>query len=110
MPQCVHPATLSYHQVVHGCLLFTIPHNSNLNAPVCRLLLQFLSRPFVAGDSITVQSTRHVIVSGTVERITPLRTLMRTDDDVLVTVPNKVRPTCYNIVTHSWVEVLHLRL
>jgi small-conductance mechanosensitive channel len=52
--------------------------------------LQFLSRPFVAGDSITVQSTRHVIVSGTVERITPLRTLMRTDDDVLVTVPNKV--------------------
>jgi small-conductance mechanosensitive channel len=29
-------------------------------------------------------------VSGTVERITPLRTLMRTDDDVLVTVPNKV--------------------
>uniref|UniRef100_A0A383W8Y8 Mechanosensitive ion channel MscS domain-containing protein n=1 Tax=Tetradesmus obliquus TaxID=3088 RepID=A0A383W8Y8_TETOB len=49
----------------------------------------FLSRPFVAGDSITVQSTRHVIVSGTVERITPLRTLMRTDDDVLVTVPNK---------------------
>ncbi|WIA40942.1 hypothetical protein OEZ86_004596 [Tetradesmus obliquus] len=50
----------------------------------------FLSRPFVAGDSITVQSTRHVIVSGTVERITPLRTLMRTDDDVLVTVPNKI--------------------
>jgi hypothetical protein len=62
----------------------------NVTAPVCHLLLQFLSRPFVAGDSITVQSTRHVIVSGTVERITPLRTLMRTDDDVLVTVPNKV--------------------
>ncbi|KAF6252936.1 Mechanosensitive ion channel-domain-containing protein [Scenedesmus sp. NREL 46B-D3] len=49
----------------------------------------FLSRPFVAGDSITVQSTPGVIVSGTVERVTLLRTLMRTEDDVLVTVPNK---------------------
>jgi small-conductance mechanosensitive channel len=69
----------------------------NIFVKSCPLLPQFLSRPFVAGDSITVQSTRHVIVSGTVERITPLRTLMRTDDDVLVTVPNKVCGTTSNL-------------
>lgn len=57
---------------------------------LCASLLQFLSRPFVAGDSITVQGVGNMVFSGTVERVTLMRTLMRTDDDVLVTVPNKV--------------------
>lgn len=51
----------------------------------------FLSRPFVPGDSITVQQQGGVLVSGVVEKVTPMRTLLRTDDDVLVTLPNKVR-------------------
>eukprot|EP00878_Enallax_costatus_P018045 GHUV01018974.1.p1 GENE.GHUV01018974.1~~GHUV01018974.1.p1 ORF type:complete len:531 (+),score=75.48 GHUV01018974.1:260-1852(+) len=50
----------------------------------------FLSRPFVPGDAITVQGPSNFWISGTVERVTPMRTLMRTDDDVLVTMPNKV--------------------
>lgn len=54
--------------------------------------MQFLSRPFVPGDAITVQGPSHMIISGTVERVTPMRTMMRTDDDVLVTMPNKVGP------------------
>jgi hypothetical protein len=87
--------------------VFTVEHSARADLAVwvppllLLLLLQFLSRPFVAGDSITVQSTRHVIVSGTVERITPLRTLMRTDDDVLVTVPNKVRLGCCLLLLSS---------
>jgi len=51
----------------------------------------FLSRPFVPGDSITVQAAGAILVSGVVEKVTPMRTLLRTDDDVLVTLPNKVR-------------------
>lgn len=50
----------------------------------------FLSRPFVPGDSITVQAAGAILVSGVVEKVTPMRTLLRTDDDVLVTLPNKV--------------------
>lgn len=50
----------------------------------------FLSRPFVPGDSITVQQQGGILVSGVVEKVTPMRTLLRTDDDVLVTLPNKV--------------------
>ncbi|KAF8062759.1 D-threonine aldolase [Scenedesmus sp. PABB004] len=49
----------------------------------------FLSRPFVPGDSIVVQGVGNVIVSGTVERVTPMRTLVRGLDDELVAVPNK---------------------
>jgi hypothetical protein len=50
----------------------------------------FLSRPFVPGDSITVQAPGAILVSGVVERVAPMRTLLRTDDGVLVTLPNKV--------------------
>lgn len=50
----------------------------------------FVSRPFVPGDSITVQAPGAILVSGVVEKVTPMRTLLRTDDDVLVTLPNKV--------------------
>lgn len=50
----------------------------------------FLSRPFVPGDSVTCQAAGAILVSGVVEKVTPMRTLLRTDDDVFVTLPNKV--------------------
>lgn len=49
----------------------------------------FLSRPFVPGDSVTCQAAGAILVSGVVEKVTPMRTLLRTDDDVFVTLPNK---------------------
>lgn len=102
--------------------------------------LQFLSRPFITGDSVTVQGigvslqrachgscpctpcactctthlgSRHshltccvapcagnIIISGIVTSVTPLRTMMRTDEDVLVSVPNKVRwHSCWQACT-----------
>ena len=42
------------------------------------------------GDSITVQAAGGVLVSGVVEKVTPMRTYLRTDDDVFVMLPNKV--------------------
>eukprot|EP00879_Flechtneria_rotunda_P003477 GHRR01003706.1.p1 GENE.GHRR01003706.1~~GHRR01003706.1.p1 ORF type:complete len:364 (+),score=151.03 GHRR01003706.1:935-2026(+) len=48
----------------------------------------FLTRPFVAGDSVMCQSGQ-MVLSGVVEQVTPMRTTLRTGDDVLVTIPNK---------------------
>jgi hypothetical protein len=55
----------------------------------CRL--QFLARPFVPGDNVTLGSAATGL-TGIVERITPMRTTLRTEDDILVTIPNKVGP------------------
>jgi small-conductance mechanosensitive channel len=54
--------------------------------------MQFLSRPFVPGDSIQLQGPSNLSVAGTVEKVAPMRTMLRTDDDTLVSIPNKV--TC----------------
>ncbi|KAF6265688.1 Mechanosensitive ion channel-domain-containing protein [Scenedesmus sp. NREL 46B-D3] len=48
----------------------------------------FLARPFVPGDSVTLGSAATGL-TGVVERITPMRTSLRTVDDILVTIPNK---------------------
>jgi small-conductance mechanosensitive channel len=55
-------------------------------ACLCR---QFLARPFVPGDSVTLGGAGTGL-TGIVESITPMRTTLRTEDDILVTVPNKV--------------------
>lgn len=49
----------------------------------------FFTRPFVDGDSVLVQAAGGLTVSGVVEKTTIMRTVMRTDDDVVVTIPNK---------------------
>lgn len=59
-----------------------------LNCCGCRCW-QFLARPFVPGDSVTLGSAGTGL-TGIVEAITPMRTTLRTEDDILVTVPNKV--------------------
>lgn len=46
----------------------------------------FLTRPFVPGDTVTLGGN----VSGVVERVSPMRTTLLTDDGVVVTIPNKV--------------------
>ena len=52
--------------------------------------MQFLSRPFVPGDSVQLEAAA-LKVTGTVEKIAPMRTMLRMDDDTLVSLPNKVQ-------------------
>lgn len=53
--------------------------------------LQFLSRPFVVGDRVELSSGggERVLV-GVIERVDPMRTIVRTDASLPVTIPNKV--------------------
>lgn len=51
----------------------------------------FLSRPFLPGDRVQVFSNNgSLIYSGIVERVNPLRTIIRTDKNYPLTIPNKV--------------------
>lgn len=52
--------------------------------------MQFLTRPFVVGDRIELKTTSGgTVLVGIVERIDPMRTVLRTDGTVPVAVPNK---------------------
>lgn len=78
-------------------LLCTPPLHQLCPAALCRTHThthtpprhQFFTRPFVAGDSVTCQGGG-IVLNGVVERVTAMRTTLRTDDDVIVTIPNKV--------------------
>ena len=51
---------------------------------------QFVSQPFLVGDRVDIAtSSGSKALSGTVERIDPMRTILRTDHDVPITIPNK---------------------
>eukprot|EP00210_Caulerpa_lentillifera_P000758 g733.t1 len=51
----------------------------------------FLSRPFVPGDHVQVFSSNGSLVyNGIVERVNPLRTIIRTDKNYPLTIPNKL--------------------
>jgi len=51
----------------------------------------FLSRPFVDGDRVQVFSNNgSMIYNGVVERVNPLRTIIRTDRNTPLAVPNKL--------------------
>ena len=53
--------------------------------------MQFISRPFVVGDRIEISSVGGAkFVVGTVERVDPMRTIIRTDACMPITIPNKV--------------------
>ena len=84
--------------VGHTCCLFCLCF-SQLNTLHCRrassaqthLCLQFISRPFVVGDRIEISSVGgSKFVVGTVERVDPMRTIIRTDACMPITIPNKV--------------------
>jgi hypothetical protein len=53
--------------------------------------VQFLSQPFVVGDRVEILTSGggHVI-TGTVERVDPMRTILRSDAELPITMPNKV--------------------
>ena len=75
---------LTEHQAAG--LLCKIRHSS-----AC--VLQFISRPFVVGDRIEISSVGgSKFVVGTVERVDPMRTIIRTDACMPITIPNKVGP------------------
>ena len=47
------------------------------------MLVQFITRPFVVGDRITLKSTQgEAVMSGIVESISPMRTVIRTDNNL----------------------------
>ncbi|KAL3136343.1 hypothetical protein ABBQ38_005605 [Trebouxia sp. C0009 RCD-2024] len=51
----------------------------------------FISRPFVVGDRIEISSVGgSKFVVGTVERVDPMRTIIRSDSCMPITIPNKV--------------------
>lgn len=55
------------------------------------VLPQFISQPFVVGDRVEIAtSSGSVVLTGVVERIDPMRTIVRSDADVPMTIPNKV--------------------
>ncbi len=56
---------------------------------------QFVSQPFLVGDRVDIAtSSGSKALSGTVERIDPMRTILRTDHDVPITIPNKASGAC----------------
>ena len=53
---------------------------------------QFISQPFLVGDRVQIATASGAkVLTGVVERIDPMRTIVRSDTDVPMTVPNKVR-------------------
>ena len=55
------------------------------------VVLQFLSRPFVVGERIDIShSSGAKFLTGFVERVDPMRTILRTDTCMPVMIPNKV--------------------
>ena len=69
-----------------------ITDDTRMHAVLCVFLcMQFLSRPFVVGDRVELSSAggERVLV-GVIERVDPMRTIIRTDASLPVTIPNKV--------------------
>lgn len=63
------------------------------SVPDCfALSMQFLSQPFVVGDRVEIlTSSGGRVITGTVERVDPMRTIMRSDAELPITMPNKVQ-------------------
>lgn len=63
------------------------------------LLPQFLTQPFVVGERVTLLNGGSKVVTGLVESINPLSTIVRDDSGVPITIPNVVSglPPCPGI-------------
>lgn len=60
-------------------------------ALIALVCVQFLSRPFVVGDRVELSSGGgERVMVGVIERVDPMRTIIRTDASLPVTIPNKV--------------------
>ena len=52
--------------------------------------LQFVSRPFVVGDRVELRTAGGAsVVTGLVERIAPMSTTLRNDQNIPISIPNK---------------------
>jgi small-conductance mechanosensitive channel len=63
-----------------------------LKPGLCLMLasVQFVTRPFVVGDRIELKTTGGgSVLVGIVEKITPMRTVLRTDGTIPMAIPNK---------------------
>jgi len=70
--------------------------------------LQFISRPFVVGDRIEISSVGgSKFVVGVVERVDPMRTIIRTDSCMPITIPNKVGTISSENAYHHLDRLLH---
>lgn len=49
----------------------------------------YLSRPFVVGESVVLQTGPTASIAGVVTNVSPLRTVLRTEDEATVALPNK---------------------
>ena len=58
--------------------------------------MQFISRPFVVGERIEVMApgSGSKWLVGVVERVDPMRTIIRSDACLPITIPNKVTARC----------------
>ncbi len=75
-------------QLYNVCLFVQHPAQYALIALSC---VQFLSRPFVVGDRVELSSGGgERVMVGVIERVDPMRTIIRTDASLPVTIPNKV--------------------
>ncbi len=55
---------------------------------------QFLSQPFLVGDRVEVATGNGArVLTGVIERIDPMRTIVRSDAEVPITIPNKASVT-----------------
>ena len=53
-------------------------------------VVQFVSRPFVVGDRVELRTaTGASVVLGLVERISPMNTTFRSDQNIPISIPNK---------------------
>ena len=79
----------SVGMVVHGhdtTLPVTVPEMLTL----CRAVSRGAQRPFIVGDRIELKTTGGgTVLVGIVEKIDPMRTVLRTDSTVPQAIPNK---------------------
>ena len=93
---------MALNSAEHSCSVHMRPYGLRPNAIVTRpypkqrcRATQFVSQPFLVGDRVDIAtSSGSKALSGTVERIDPMRTILRTDHDVPITIPNKASGAC----------------
>lgn len=56
--------------------------------------MQFLTRPFVVGEVVTLQQSG---ITGSIQRVSAIRTTLRTADGTLVSIPNKVGACMFDV-------------
>lgn len=90
---------LSWQSCTRSNACHSAYHNNPLSAAkhIPKFFVQFLSRPFVVGERIDISfSGGGKFMTGYVEQVAPMRTILRTDSCVPVTIPNKASKVCWN--------------